>query len=303
MSHQRRHAPAASRLRAGQSLLFMAIAVLAIASLAHAQEPPDLLAEWPICDVTSAGAIAWHPDGYIVIAGSDQKVSVFGLDGSHVRSWGSSGIAPGQFQGLSGVAVGDGGNVFTSEEGGRRTQRFTVEGGPIGLWDSAYYPNDIAADGAGYFYLVTGGDDDMAKYAVDGTEITTWPCHPCFGVDADRQGHLYATSSREVLKFTTAGALLWAVSLDILPDDDPEAVVVAAGASGRVYVSDSGTQRTVVLSSDGTILKWWPGAVNGLAEDDQGRLYAAAGCSIKVYGFESTPVRPTTWGRLKLIYR
>ena len=148
------------------------------------------------------------------------------------------------------------------------------------------------------------GDDDIFKFDVNGMEIDRWSCNPCWSVSADHQGHIYAGSGREALKFTTLGGLIWALGLEVLPADDIAiAEVVVAGASGRVYASDPANNHTLVLSGDGELLRWWSPASHGFAEDDQGLLYSVEGCMMQIYSFGTTLVSGPTWGRLKQIYR
>jgi DNA-binding beta-propeller fold protein YncE len=292
--------------RPARSLVpIFALLTFASAAAAVAQEPPPILAEWSVCEHGTPGRLAWHPDGYLVSASPESKIVVFGPDGSHVRTFGSPGTGTGQFNELTGVAVGDGGDLFTSEETGRRVQRFTLTGDVVSEWATAYYPPDITADGAGHVYLATAGDDDLAKYDVNGAPIQGWSCHPCWAASTDGAGHVYGIDDNALVKYTTDGVMLWGRDLrfDFIDDDDTEPREVAAGASGRVYVSERGNNRIIVFDSKGALLSWWPADSRGLAEDDQGRLYSAEGCVIRVYSFAATPATRSSWGRLKQIYR
>ena len=52
---------------------------------------------------------------------------MFGVDGSFVSQWGTHGIGQGEFEGVSGVAVGDG-EVLVNDYHNHRIQVFDIAG-------------------------------------------------------------------------------------------------------------------------------------------------------------------------------
>ena len=80
-------------------------------------------------------------------------MSIFGLNGTKMRSFGTHGSGYGQFLDPRGVAVNDEGNILVADSGNHRIQMFTNDGqfltsvgtkgtGPLQFGD----PKDIAFD-------------------------------------------------------------------------------------------------------------------------------------------------------------
>ena len=88
-----------------------------------------------------------YPNG-LALSGDDQlyvcdcmndRVQVFGLDGSHVRSWGSEGGGPGQFYLPTGLVV-DEECVYVCDFGNHRVQVFALDGDLIAAFvDNGFY--------------------------------------------------------------------------------------------------------------------------------------------------------------------
>jgi DNA-binding beta-propeller fold protein YncE len=88
---------------------------------------------------------------------------------------------------------------------------------------------------------------------------------------------------------------------------------VAVDARGNVYVVDYLNNRIQVFTGTGVYLNQWgttgsgPGQfLNpvGIAVDRNGNVYVADtnNSRIQVFGSVPTPVRSTSWGRLKVLY-
>ena len=91
-----------------------------------------------------------------------------------VRGWGGTGTDPGSFQGPIGVAV-VGEEVFVSDSGNHRIQRFTAEGeflvafGQPGAGPGELdRPTDAAVDADGEVYVVDFGNDRVQVFAPGG---------------------------------------------------------------------------------------------------------------------------------------
>jgi len=89
---------------------------------------------------------------------------------------------------------------------------------------------------------------------------------------------------------------------------------VAVGGSGNVYVSDVGNYRIQKFTSSGAYVTQWGTqgngngqfqATHGVAVDASGHVYASdlGNNRIQVFGSLSVPTEPTTWGRIKALYR
>ncbi len=91
----------------------------------------NLLASWNL--TTSAGIASAEPlsvaigaDSAIFVGIGDEVLKGVAQGGGYVleRRWGSTGLGAGQFRGISDVAVGPDGDVFVSDHGNHRVQRF-----------------------------------------------------------------------------------------------------------------------------------------------------------------------------------
>ena len=62
-----------------------------------------------------------------------EGITVFGLDGSFVRQWGTQGSGEGQFNAFTGVAV-NGDEVLVADDGNHRVQVFGLDGSFVRQW-------------------------------------------------------------------------------------------------------------------------------------------------------------------------
>ncbi len=168
--------------------------------------------------------------------------------------------------------------------------------GPANLHDTA---SAVAVDAAGNV-IVTGGEDPgtgslvaTVKYSSDGTLLWTNRERPGFGLLAavDASGAVIvngATPSGDclVLKYSSAGALLWARTYSGYVRGDGRPITLAVDTSGNVVVvggsSSSLEYLTIKYSSAGGLL-WTrrcrapginaPTRANGVAVDADGNVY------------------------------
>ena len=76
------------------------------------------------------GITIYNNEVYVTDTGNE-RVEVFGLDGTFVRSWGGTGSAPNQLLEPVGITVGSDGNVYVADSGQRAGERFRHQ------WQSA----------------------------------------------------------------------------------------------------------------------------------------------------------------------
>ena len=115
----------------------------------HFNQPTDVA-------IASDGSL-FISDGY-----GNSRVVVLAADGSFVRSWGTFGSGPGQFNTPHSIALDAQGRVYVADRGNARIQRFTQQGELIDVWQSAQlgrpWAVTIAADGS--VFVVDGGDQN-----------------------------------------------------------------------------------------------------------------------------------------------
>ena len=74
--------------------------------------------------------VAWDADGNIYVADGygNARIAKFDKNGKFIKSWGSQGLAPGQFNTPHGIALDAQGNVYVADSGNRRIQVFDSDG-------------------------------------------------------------------------------------------------------------------------------------------------------------------------------
>jgi hypothetical protein len=74
--------------------------------------------------------VAWDSTGNIYVADGygNARIAKYEPGGKYIKSWGSRGRGPGQFNILHGIAIDAQGNVYAADEGNRRVQVFDGDG-------------------------------------------------------------------------------------------------------------------------------------------------------------------------------
>ena len=104
-------------------------------------------------------AIAIYNNEIYVVDTGNERVQVFGLDGTFVRSWGGNGTGPTQFVEPVGIAIDANGKVYVADSGNGRISVFTDAGSPIVQWPVAAWQGNL------YFEPYLAFDDDGLLYA------------------------------------------------------------------------------------------------------------------------------------------
>jgi sugar lactone lactonase YvrE len=102
--------------------------------------------------------IAVYNDEIYVVDTGNERVQVFALDGTFLRSWGGKGTEPSQFIEPVGIAVDGQGRIFVADSGNARISVFSGVGTPIEQWPvdawfgNQYFEPYLAFDDAGNLY-------------------------------------------------------------------------------------------------------------------------------------------------------
>ena len=119
--------------------------------------------------------VAWDTAGNIYVADGygNARVAKYEPSGKYIKSWGSRGTEPGQFNIVHGIAIDAQGNVYVADEGNRRVQVFDGNGTFKKQFLNVGTPTAlcITPGTRQYLYVAHTGDpdgmEDAAIYKVD----------------------------------------------------------------------------------------------------------------------------------------
>jgi len=119
--------------------------------------------------------VAWDKAGNVYVADGygNARIAKYEPSGKYIKSWGSRGTAPGQFNTVHGIALDAQGNVYVADEGNRRVQVFDGNGTFKTQWLNVGTPTALCmTQGARQnLYVAHTGDpdgmEDAAIYKVD----------------------------------------------------------------------------------------------------------------------------------------
>jgi len=229
-----------------------------------------------------------------------------------VLKWGSQGSGEGEFSNPMGVGVDSSGNVYVSDDGNDRVQKFTSTGtfltqwGSYGTEDGEFDgPQGIGVDSSGNVYVADHGNQRIQKFTSDGTFLAKWGQETDVlmqfprDLAVDSSGNVYVASSgfHNIMKFTSDGTFLleWG-SPGSGYNQFSYPVGIAVDGDGYVYVADTGNNRIQKFTSDGTfVAKWEIEGVIGLAVDSSSNVYVTANNVIQKFTSDGTFL--TRWGR------
>ena len=308
--------------------LAFATALLPAAALG---EPPALVATWPAC--CRPTGIAFDRSGRALVAEySPSHIDVFAPDGLLASQWGSDGQDPGSVAGPGYVAIDNLDHLFVSEQVHNYqqsgVQEFTTDGTFVASIGSLWVPgtplsgpgvffeaSGIAVDGGGRVYVTDVGIPRTQVFSNDRAYLYEWASEGN-SIALDDFGHAFEVEEGGVVrKYTTEGIELahWG-NPGSGPGQFDQPHGIAVDHSGNVYVADTYNHRVQVFTSDGAFLMQWgsygsaPGQFYrpmGVEVGTDGRIYVADtwNARIQIFGPLATPTVPSSWGRLKRIYR
>ena len=237
-------------------------------------------------------------------------------------SWGQSGLEPGSFVNPQAAAVDGDGNVYVTDLGNARVQKFGPGGAYLLSWggsgEGAWQfraPDGIAVGANSTVYVVDAQRSVVQAFGPDGMYVGEWGGRGSepgkfvlpSGIAAGPDGRVYVadTGNRRVQEFTANGTYVSEMGRLGLPEG--EALVsphgVAVGASGTVYVSDPAAASIKRFGPGGQPLPAYDASVggldvraHGLAAAPGGGLYAADPPNNRVMLLDASGVPVAVWG-------
>jgi uncharacterized protein (TIGR03663 family) len=224
------------------------------------QEPGQLSEPW---------GITADPEGNVYVADTwNHRVLRFTSDGQLITYWGVYQDTGGQllepqgmFYGPRDIAIDPDGNLYVTDTGNKRIQKFDPEGNPLGQWGGAgpetgqfQEPVGLAIDSQGKIYVADTWNQRIQVFDQEFQFLRQWPVQGWMGeslvnkpyLAVDGEGHVYTTDPEgsRVLVFGEDGDLLatWGkYGTDETSFDLPTGIAV--DEAGNVYVTDSNNHR------------------------------------------------------------
>ena len=195
---------------------------------------------------TVCGIAIDSQDNIFVVDKGNYRIQKFDSDGNFLTSWGSKGLADGQFIRPIYAASDAQGHVFVTDDRNPIVQKFDNHGKFLLKWGSL------------------GDKDGQFKHAT--------------GIAADSEGSIYISDyeNERVQKFDNDGLFLasWTTGVSG-KSGTPEAIAI--DHSDRIYITDSDLNQVVVFDKTGTSIKKIrlarKGSPYGIAIDTEGNLY------------------------------
>ena len=169
-------------------------------------------------------------DAVYVCDGDNDRVQYFDADGTYLGQFGTTGDmsedGPGEFVWTMGIAIDSSFDVYVTDWGNHRVQKFDADGHFDEMWNSESFN--------GPFGLATDSDDDVYL-----TEFLAGRVQKYDGSD-------------------------WSVLVSDADLSHPSGIAV--GAAGRIYVCDTENHRIQVFDSDGNLVTRWGSYGTGLGQ-------------------------------------
>jgi len=199
-------------------------------------------------------------DTVYVADGDNDRVQYFDADGGYLGQFGTTGDmsedGPGEFVWTMGIAIDSFFDVYVTDWGNHRVQKFSSSGVFDELWggDEMFYgPYGLAVDSGDNVYLAEYLGNRVQKY--DGSDWSVLISDAGFnspsGIAVDADGNIYVcdTDNHRIQVFDSDGNLVtrWG-SYGTAPGEFNRPMGIAIHPNGDIYVADTENHRIQVFS-------------------------------------------------------
>ena len=280
-------------------------------------------------------AITVDANGHIYVIDADNhRIQKFSSNGAFLLKWGTEGSGDGQFDfktesdpARGGITVDAAGNVYVSDTGNGRVQKFSSKGqfvAKFGMqeWQRAsdddlvfYNPVGLAIDNDDNVFVADAGDSRVVKFnAVQ--LLANWggPAQDAgkfdkpSGIAIGSDGCVYTTDegNDRVQKFSSDGRLMGTWGGEGTEDSQfHNPAGIATDTNNNLYVVDTGNNRIQKFSSDGEFMAKWGteghgqgelSSPHGAAVDSSGYVYVTDTDNSRIQKFSADGTSVLSWG-------
>jgi len=240
-----------------------------------------------------------------------------------ITQWGQSGIkASGAFANPQNAAIDSDGNVYVTDLGNKRVQKFDNDGTFLTAWGSSgsgagqfNSPSGIAVD-ENYVYVSDSQLNKIQKFDKNGNFIIQW------GVQGDLPGefllpnaitmgenstvYVVDTGNYRVQQFTSEGEFLKEFGESGTSEDKfLSPMGITTDYLGNIYVSDSSSTSIKKFNKEGVFEKnlnsnvgGFPVRAQGISIDPEGNLYVADTGNNRILRLDPSGTAIAVWGNM-----
>ncbi len=247
----------------------------------------------------------------------------FGVTGhQHVLDWGEFGFTKdGKLFKPQNLAADDEQNIYVTDSGNARVQKFTSDGkfllswGTNGKEDGQFLIPAGIATFENFVYVLDEKQYTVQKFDSDGNFILKWgefgsksgEFSSPKGIEVDSNGIVYVadTKNHRIQQFTADGEFISSFGKYGFTDGGLKTPIDIAINGNFIYVSDPGNNKIEKYTSDGIFLKTFDNSFagrsitpGGLVTDPDGNIYLVDSINQRILKIDSEGNTITVWGTL-----
>jgi len=239
-----------------------------------------------------------------------------------LATWGKSGNSNGSFYNPQNLAIDSNGNVYVTDLGNKRVQKFDSDGTFLNAWGSSgtgagQFNSPIGiAIGENHVFVVDNQLNKIQKFDTDGNFVTQWgkrgdgPGEFLLpnGITVNNNGNVLVvdTGNHRIQQFTSDGEFLREFGQSGTADDHfISPIGITTDSEKNIYVSDPSANKIKKFDSFGNFITYFgpnvagfPLRAQGLQIDPEGNLYAADGYNNRVLRLDSDGTTLSVFGTM-----
>lgn len=118
--------------------------------------------------------------------------------GTPLFDFGTTGSAPGEFQGAWGIATDSDGRVYVADTGNQRVQVFSPEGAVVAEWGGFIKPTGVFVDSSDRIYVCDSTADTIAIFGVGGDALASWDLEAIVGSSSEPEDIIISADGENI---------------------------------------------------------------------------------------------------------